>query len=128
VTSAAIGIAVETSGLAVTMRLIGELDMATAPACERDLSVAVRQIEPPALVVLDLEALRFLGCAGITMLVNVGRLCRRRGLTVCLVAETARLVKKVIRFARVTDELPLCRSVEEAVVTYRWVTGGAGQS
>lgn len=107
VTSAAIGIAIETSGCAVTMRLTGQLDMATASACERNLSAAVQQIDAPALVVLDLEALEFLGCAGITMLVNVGHLCRKRGLTVCLVAKTATPVEKVIRLTRVNDQLPL---------------------
>ena len=127
-TSGVITVTVEMSIPAVTMQLTGELDLATAPACERDLSATIQQIEPPALVVLDLGALRFLGCAGITMLLNVGRLCRQRGLTVCLVAETARPAKRIITLTGVTSELPLCSSVDDALTTYRWVTSEAVHS
>ncbi|MHA3701235.1 STAS domain-containing protein [Jatrophihabitans sp. YIM 134969] len=69
--SAETGIEFEDLGDAVTVRVAGELDMATAPALGAALDRLAERA--PALVVVELSGVTFLGSAGLGVLVQARR-------------------------------------------------------
>ena len=60
----------------VTLILRGELDLASAPALERELNDI--EASQPRLIVLDLGALEFIGSTGIHLLVEADRRAQTR--------------------------------------------------
>ncbi|HVV18003.1 MAG TPA: STAS domain-containing protein [Pseudonocardiaceae bacterium] len=62
------GTRVRRDDAATVLTVRGEVDMVTAPALEKEVDAALR--EAPALLVVDLTAVRFLSSAGLAVLVN----------------------------------------------------------
>ncbi|SES23171.1 anti-sigma B factor antagonist [Lentzea xinjiangensis] len=83
----------ERVGAAVIVRVAGELDCSTADPLADCLSAAVRAVEPPAPVVVDLTAVRFLGARGIGLLLDRQDTCLRRGSALAVVATTPAVLR-----------------------------------
>lgn len=66
------------------VRVAGEIDIATAPVLAAELTRACARADGQRLV-LDLGAVDFLGSAGLQVLVDTVKLCRRCGLRFALV-------------------------------------------
>jgi anti-sigma B factor antagonist len=61
----------------VIVRMVGELDMATAPLLQSAIDAA--ELGPKAMVVLDLQQLRFIDSTGLRAVLQVRERCRERG-------------------------------------------------
>ena len=59
----------------VLVRAVGEVDLVSAPLLDRQLDMAEAVVVPPAPVVLDLEAVTFLGSAGVRVLLRHHQRC-----------------------------------------------------
>ena len=85
----------------VTVSVAGEVDTFTAPTLRSAVDAALER-RPPALV-LDLRGVRFLGSAGLALLVETQKSADARGLALRLIATT----RPVTRPLEVTELLPL---------------------
>jgi anti-anti-sigma factor len=85
-----------------TLRLTGELDIASCPA----LDAALPHIctDKTAAVVLDLSELTFLDCTGIHAILAAQRLCQEHGCEFLLVPGTAQ-VQRVFEVCGLLDQL-----------------------
>jgi anti-sigma B factor antagonist len=63
----------------VVVQAGGDLDMLTAPRLSTQLDLAEAIVVPPAPVILDLTRLRFLGSAGLTLLLKHHKRCAALG-------------------------------------------------
>ncbi|GHH28707.1 STAS domain-containing protein [Lentzea cavernae] len=104
----------ESAGPAVLVHVAGEIDYSTAPDLAECLSEAVRSVTPPAPVVADLTAVRFLGAQGIGLLLDHQDLCLRRGSALVVVA-TAAAVLRPLQALELMSVLGVRPSVREAV-------------
>ena len=86
---------------AVTVSVAGEMDTFTAPTLRSALDVELER-QPPELV-LDLRGVRFLGSAGLALLVETQKSANACGIVLRLIATT----RPVIRPLEVTGLLPL---------------------
>jgi anti-anti-sigma factor len=90
-----------------TLRLQGELDLATAPSLEEALSEAFDG--GPAELILDLSALTFIDSTGIALLIGaIGR--EAEGPTVRFVPSQASGVTRVLRVTGVEERMRLLDS------------------
>ena len=64
-------------GAIVRLALCGELDMSSAGSLELELQTI--EARSPAVLVLDLAQLRFMGVAGLRSILNAARRARREG-------------------------------------------------
>lgn len=96
---------------AVVVFVRGEVDVATAPALRTALATALRR--GPAVLVVDLSAVRFLGAAGLSELVTAALTGGRR--TAVRVVITRRECELPILLTDARTTLELRTSVEEAV-------------
>jgi anti-sigma B factor antagonist len=119
----ALGIQRTRVGAAVVVEATGEVDMATAPALEREIEQACAEIRPPAPIVVDLTGVSFLGSAGLTVLVQAERRCRAHGHTLRVAAQH-RAVLRTITLTGLDQVLDIHPSVPQAVRT----TAGNGLS
>lgn len=94
----------ESVGPAVVVHVAGELDCSTAEGLSALLDGAVRSVDPPAPVVVDLTGLDFLGAQGIGLLLDHQDLCLRRGSALVVVANTAAVLRP-LRVLELTDVL-----------------------
>ncbi|WP_084175363.1 STAS domain-containing protein [Actinokineospora spheciospongiae] len=62
-----------------TVQVKGEVDLLTAPALRAAVSDGLTRLPSPAVVVVDLTGVTFLGCTGIGVLVDAGLRARERG-------------------------------------------------
>lgn len=83
----------ESVGAAALVHVAGELDCTTAQNLSDRLGEAVRSVDPPAPVVVDLTGVRFLGAQGIGLLLEHQDLCLRRGSALVVVANTAAVLR-----------------------------------
>jgi anti-anti-sigma factor len=90
-----------------------ELDILTAPDLARRLAPVARAGND---LVLDLSAVRFCDCAGLTAFLRLRRLASASGGSLRLAAPTA-AVSRVIMLAHLEEVLPLAASVDEAIST-----------
>lgn len=83
----------ESVGAAVVVHVAGELDRETAEELSDCLGGAVRSVDPPAPVVVDLTAVDFLGACGIGLLLDHEDKCRRKGSALVVVANTVAVLR-----------------------------------
>jgi anti-sigma B factor antagonist len=102
---------------AAVVRLEGEIDLATAEhAAERlRAAEAVAVVNAPAVVVLDLSRVTFLGSVGLAMMVEHNQLCAAIGSRLCVVVGGNQRVWRPIQVATLDSVLTIVSSVEEAV-------------
>ncbi|MGK5112816.1 STAS domain-containing protein [Geodermatophilus sp. CPCC 205506] len=86
---------------AVTVSVAGEVDTFTAPILRSAVDAELER--RPALLVLDLRGVRFLGSAGLALLVETQKSAGARGIVLRLIATT----RPVTRPLEVTGLLPL---------------------
>lgn len=107
---------------AVVVRLVGEVDLATAEHAGERLraaeAVAVADT-PPAVVVLDLTRVTYLGSVGLAMLVEHNQLCAALGSRLCVVVGANRSVWRPIQVATLDSVLTIVSSEAEAVAPPR---------
>jgi anti-anti-sigma factor len=68
--TAALQVGVEASGRSATVRVSGELDLATAPVLTAELAKCRRSCDR---VTLDIRGLDFMDCSGVRCLLDAGR-------------------------------------------------------
>jgi anti-sigma B factor antagonist len=83
----------ESVGGTVLVHIAGEIDHSTAPDLAECLDDAVRSVTPPAPVVADMTAVRFLGAQGIGLLLDHQDVCLNRGSELVVVANTAAVLR-----------------------------------
>ncbi|GHH27809.1 STAS domain-containing protein [Lentzea cavernae] len=105
-------VSVEDHGVAVVVRVAGEIDMLTEAVVGEPLSACLNAV--PRAVVIDLSEVGFIGSTGLNLLVRARRQALRDGVTVRVVANT-RAVRRPLEITGLTRYLPLCASVPEAL-------------
>ena len=102
---------------AVMVRLVGEVDLVTAERAADRLRAAeaVAVVDEPAVVVLDLTAVTYLGSVGLAMLVEHNQLCAELGRRLCVIVGDNRAAWRPIRVASLDKVLTIVSSAEEAM-------------
>jgi anti-anti-sigma factor len=95
----------------VIIVLDGELDIATAPGLTQRLAPVAWT---GSVLVLDLAAVRFCDCAGLSMFLRLRRLASASGGSLHLAAPTA-AVRRLIVLAQLDEVLPLAASAAEVI-------------
>lgn len=89
----------------------GEVDLQTSP----ELRAAVLQaVEPPAAVVIDLAAVRYMDSSGVASLVEGLQRAREVGVAFVL-ASPSPSVRRLLDLSRLDRVFTLCETVEEAL-------------
>jgi anti-sigma B factor antagonist len=91
--------------------LAGDLDLATAPIVERALRL-LESTDPPVLAI-DLRALRFIGSAGIALLLEARRRAAQRGRRL-IVVRGSPAVQRVFEICGLADQLPFAAALPSA--------------
>ena len=105
------------AGTAVVVRLAGEVDLATAEHAGDQLRAAeaVAVVDAPAVVVLDLTQVTFLGSVGLAMLVEHNQLCSELGSRLCVIVGDSPAAWRPIKIATLDTVLTIVSSVDEAL-------------
>lgn len=91
-------------GAALVVHVAGELDRETAEELSDCLGGAVRSVDPPAPVVVDLTGVDFIGACGIGLLLDHQDECRRKGSELVVVANTVAVLRP-LQALELTDVL-----------------------
>lgn len=102
-------------GSALVARLSGEIDAATEAAYFRLLDAAASGPPRPALLVVDLRAVRFVAAAGVAMLLRIGADCAAHATRTTLLTDPASHLTKVLDVLAVTAHLPVHHRLEDAL-------------
>ncbi|MFC0438274.1 STAS domain-containing protein [Kutzneria buriramensis] len=104
---------------AVVVRLVGEIDLATAEHAAEQLRAAeaVAVAAPPAVVVLDLSQVTFLGSVGLAILVEHDQLCAALGSRLCVVVGDNQRVWRPIQVAALDGVITIVANIAAAA---RW--------
>lgn len=94
----------ENVGTAVVVHVAGELDRETAGELSDCLRGAVRSVDPPAPVVVDLTCVDFLGAGGVGLLLDHQDECVSKGSALVVVANSAAVLRP-LRALELTDVL-----------------------
>jgi anti-sigma B factor antagonist len=92
---------VETTESGTTIRVSGELDIATVPVLAAALRPHLDTARP--FLYLDLGAVEFLAAAGVQQLVTIAHAARRHGTTLAIVSASA-AVRRVLALSGLTTE------------------------
>jgi anti-sigma B factor antagonist len=95
----------------VHVQLTGELDLATAPKLEDELT-RVEQGDPP-VIVLNLQALSFMDSSGLRAVLAADARAREAGRRLVLVRGDER-VQRVLRITRLDERLEIVDSADGA--------------
>ncbi|GAB2809090.1 STAS domain-containing protein [Lentzea nigeriaca] len=106
----------EDIGAAVVVHVTGELDVRTADELSDCLGGAVRSVDPPASVVVDLTSVDFLGACGIGLLLDHRDLCRSKGSAFVVVANTS-VVLRPLQVLDLTGPLGVRSCVPDALAS-----------
>ena len=115
-----ITISTEERGGAVIVRVDGEVDIASAPRLEAELTRLIRQ---GWSVVLDAGAITYFDMAGVRALESVARLAGRNGELV--MAGLSHPVARVVEIVAAAGPVPRFATVEEALAHLRRERGPA---
>lgn len=103
---------VSSSGRAAVIAVSGELDLASGPALEEELT---RVIDGgTAVLVLDLRQLHFMDSTGLSIIVKAHQRLAEAGREMCLVRGPQQ-VQRLLDLTGVADRLRLLDSPEEAL-------------
>ncbi|MFL6122182.1 STAS domain-containing protein [Actinophytocola sp.] len=104
----------EARGGAVVVRVVGDVDLATAPALDAHLCRAQEQLTPPTPLVLDLTGVEFLASAGLSELIKHSQRCATIGSRLIVVA-AHRPVLRAMEVTGLTDTIAVVASVDDAL-------------
>lgn len=100
-------------GTLTVVELFGEIDLAVADAVEPHLAAAA-QGPPPPLVLIDLGAVEFIDCFGLSLLVRARRRISDRGGRVVMVCDD-RATRKLLALTGLDGVFHPYRHVEDAL-------------
>jgi len=107
-------LSVQPHGDRATIHIGGEIDLATCPRLQ---AVVVDLVDRGChQLIVDLERVSFLDCAGIRVLVDARRRVQEHGGSVRLVRPRP-LVRRVLALTRMTEVFPIDTSLGEAPAT-----------
>lgn len=107
-------VADERIGDAVVVHATGEIDVLTAPILLEHLERICPGARPPQVVVADLTAVRFLGSAGMSVLLEVDKLCRAQRTPLRVVAPSPETIRP-LRVTGIDRVLDVVASLEVVV-------------
>ena len=100
------------SGGAVTIEVIGEVDMATAP----ELGAKLESVgDETRLVVVDLREVAFLDSSGLNTLAHSQRELEGRGIGFRIVSPADHVVRRIFEITHLTESLHVVDSVDDAL-------------
>lgn len=97
------GIETKRVGTTLVVRLVGELDLASAPQLDPVLRQADGGVDT---LIIDLEPLTFIDCSGLHAVFDLWELSRRDGFNVEIVGARGQ-VRRVLHITRLEAVLPL---------------------
>ena len=100
-------------GRAVVLRVDGEIDLATVEVLRVGLAEAVAQSVP--LVVVDLDAVDFLGSVGLSALISAQEKATESGCRLVVAVPPTRPAMRTIQVTGLTELLSVTESVELAI-------------
>jgi anti-anti-sigma factor len=100
-------------GRAVVLRVDGEIDLATVDVLRDGLTDALAQNVP--LVVVDLEAVGFLGSVGLSALIGAHEKATQSGCRLVVAVSATRPAMRTIHVTGLTELLSVTESVESAI-------------
>jgi anti-anti-sigma factor len=98
----------------MVVRVTGEIDVATTPELTRRLTAACRHVHPPGPLVIDLSEASFLAAAGLGALTRTLTRCRRRGITLHVVAST-RAVLRPLEITGLVEDLGVVPAIRHVL-------------
>lgn len=101
-------------GTAAIIRLVGEVDLATAPTVEDAVTACLAASPGPELLVLDLGGVEFFGSTGLAALLTALSRCRELGIALRLVV-TNRLVYQPLLLTGLSEVFDIDSSLHEAL-------------
>ena len=102
------------SGVAVVVRVTGELDTLTAPAVDAQLTDVQADLVGSATLVVDLSDLTFMSSAGLALLVTHHERCAEQGSRLRVVTGDNRSVLRPVRITGLDTVLDLVATVADA--------------
>ena len=102
------------SGVAVVVRMTGELDTLTAPAVDAQLTDVQADLVGSATLVVDLSDLTFMSSAGLALLVTHHERCAEQGSRLRVVTGDNRSVLRPLRVTGLDTVLDLVATVADA--------------
>jgi anti-sigma B factor antagonist len=102
---------IQVAGKVTVVVVDGELDVDTAPLLSRQLAPLA---DTGSHLILDLAAVRFCDCAGLSLFLRLQRQASAAGGSLHLTALTAP-VRRLITLARLTDVLPIASSPADVI-------------
>jgi len=102
----------EQMGEAVVVRVVGEVDIRTAPRLNSALSLACETVVPPGVVVADLTGVTHLGSFGLSAVVIAHHRCQERRSAFLVVADD-QLVLRLLHASGLDRVLTVVRSLDE---------------
>lgn len=116
----------EQRGYGVVVHASGEVDAYTLSIWQRLLREAAATASAPGYLVINLEALSFIGCRAFAVLADEAQQCRRRGIQLRLVS-TASIVTRIIAAADLTEPLPVYTSIDTGTASKNARRTGPGK-
>lgn len=98
---------------AIVVRAAGEVDMATVPVLEQELTAARESANAPRVVVADLREVGLLDSIGMSTLVATHQRCQQQQIDFRVVV-TTRTVRRAIELVGLDGMLQLTESLDEA--------------
>lgn len=102
------------SGVAVVVRVTGELDTLTAPAVDAQLTDVQTDLVGSATLIVDLSDLSFMSSAGLALLVTHHERCAEQGSRLRVVTGDNRSVLRPVRITGLDTVLDLVATVADA--------------
>lgn len=100
---------------ALVVRVVGEVDLATAGTLETSLAGITASAPPPLRLIVDLSGVSFMGSAGLTILVSTSKDTDARGVRLCVVAPVNSRAHHVLDIAGLIDMLSVADDLDEAL-------------
>ena len=105
---------------ALAITIDGDLDLLTASSCASLLTRSIGDRTPTCrVVVLNMRRVGFCGAVGMRMLRTFAAQCADLGLYVCILADRASVVHRIVELAGLQDVLPV---VDDLAAAARWMT------
>jgi anti-anti-sigma factor len=96
----------------------GEIDLYTKATLDRRLSEALRRVDPPHALIVDLTPVSFMGSSGLAALLDASNAAALRGIPLHVVAPH-RIVRRPVEAAGLERVLSLQDTVEDALAQPR---------
>ncbi|MDS0135649.1 MULTISPECIES: STAS domain-containing protein [unclassified Amycolatopsis] len=112
-------IASERSGGVLVVEMCGEPGIRTVLAWASLLETALCELPSPRSLVIDLGSLGFLTARGVRGLLSVFEVCRKRGISGCLIVSPGGDVERVVRLTGLAGQVPVFPHRLLAVARYQ---------